>query len=247
VKPALHVKQAGFSVTIQDAGRFGYRRFGVPPSGALDDIGRQIANVLVGNERSAAALEIAAGGLAIEVAANSVRFATAGPVGPSLLKSANATLHIPAFRSARALRGDTIHVPAPKNGAVAYLAIEGGFDLQAALASLSTYTRAELGGFRGRALRAGDRLPLRADEAPDRHEVRLNVTTAAPNIIRLMRGPNDSAFEGTAFEALFSSTFTVTAASDRRQNAIIPQRDSGILYRRGCGETCHKMISVPGR
>jgi len=215
VKPALHIKQAGFSVTVQDGGRFGYQRFGVPPSGALDDIGRQIANILVGNERTAGALEIAAGGLAVEAAADSVRFATAGAVGPALLKSANATLHIPAFQSARALRGDAIHISAPKNGAVAYLAIEGGFDLPTALTSLSTYTRAELGGFRGRGLRAGDRLFLRADRAPDRYEVRLNVTVAAPNIIRLMRGPNDSAFESAAFEALFSSTFTVTAASDR--------------------------------
>src|SRR4051812_50022350 len=52
---------AGFQTTVQDCGRFGLRRFGVTPGGALDSVSLRLANLLVGNRECMAGLEIASG------------------------------------------------------------------------------------------------------------------------------------------------------------------------------------------
>ena len=117
------------------------------------------------------------------------------------------------MRGVSARRGDIVRIPAPKGGAVSYLAVEGGFDIAPALGSRSTYRRAALGGYRGRPLQAGDRLPL-CLASSSRASVRLQADIRAPDALRVMRGPNAAYFSPGAFETLFASAYTVRA-SDR--------------------------------
>lgn len=212
---ALRVLDPGIAATLQDCGRQGYQRFGVPVSGALDTISLQIANVIAGNAPGTAAIEILGAALALQVEADSVTVAVAGTAAPFSLESEKAAVRIPPFRSVTALRGDILRFPPPKGGAVCYLAVEGGFDVPPALGSISTYGRATLGGYEGRALLAGDRLPLRLTAAPERQPVSLDVTIGAPAALRVMRGPNADYFKPAAFETLFDAAYTVSPASDR--------------------------------
>ncbi|WP_299521667.1 biotin-dependent carboxyltransferase family protein [Winogradskyella sp.] len=54
----LRVLKSGFYTTIQDVGRFGFRAFGVPVSGAMDSYSSQFANALLGNSKSSALIEM---------------------------------------------------------------------------------------------------------------------------------------------------------------------------------------------
>ncbi len=82
-------------------------------------------------------------------------------------------------------------------------------------AAYSTYRRAALGGFHGRALQAGDDLPLGLSDASARDALSLAVSLSAPDVLRVMRGPNAEYFKPSAFETLLSTAYTIAPASDR--------------------------------
>ena len=199
--PALRILEPGIAATLQDCGRPGYQRFGVPVSGALDLVSLGVANILAGNSPCTAAIEILGAGLALEVEAESAALALAGAAAPLTIESRETALRVPLFTSVTVRRGDIIRIPPLRDGAVSYLAVEGGFDIAPALASLSTYRRAGLGGYRGRALIVGDRLPLCAASS-NRASVSLDVDIRPPALLRAMRGPNAAHFGTDAFEIL---------------------------------------------
>ncbi len=212
--PALRILEPGFAATLQDCGRPGYQRFGVPVSGALDPVSLAAANILTGNSPCAAAIEILGAGLTLEVEANSVTLALAGAAAGIALRGEKAQMRIAALRSFEARRGDIVRIAAPKGGAVSYLAVEGGFDIAPSLGSRSTYRRASLGGYHGRALAQGDRLPLRLASSA-RMAVCLDLDLRAPDVLRVMRGPNLEYFSPRSFETLSGSAYFVSPASDR--------------------------------
>jgi biotin-dependent carboxylase-like uncharacterized protein len=215
VTASLRVVDPGLAATLQDGGREGYQRFGVPVSGALDKVSLAVANTLVGNAPHEAALEVLAAGLSVQVCAHSINLAVAGTAGSFILETAHAVLRNPPFQSVTARRGDIVRFPPPKGGAVFYVAAAGGFDVPSAFGSQSTYRRAALGGFEGRALRAGDELPLRFTAAPVHEAFALNVTLSSPDTLRIMRGPNAEYFTANAFETLLATAYTIAPASDR--------------------------------
>jgi biotin-dependent carboxylase-like uncharacterized protein len=215
VTTSLQVINAGVAATLQDGGREGYQRFGVPVSGALDKDSLAIANTLAGNAPCEAAIEVLAAGLSLLVCADSIILAVAGTAGPFVLETAQAVDRIRPFRSIAARRGDIVRFPPPKGGAVFYVAVAGGFGVPSAFASRSTYRRAALGGFNGRALQAGDKLPLRFLAAPAREAFALDVNLCAPDTLRVMRGPNAEYFKPHAFETLLTTAYTIAPESDR--------------------------------
>lgn len=215
MKPALIVKQAAIGVTLQNEGRWGFQHYGLPVSGALDKVALAAANALVGNSAGEAGLEIPSGGLELEVAAEEVHLAVCGMVQSCELTSPHGRKAIPAYRSFLARRGEVIRLGPPFGGAVYYLAVEGGFDAQVALGSKSTYVRAGLGGFGGRALEKGDVLPLTRGTCGGRPGASLHCRLKAPASLRIMRGPNGEFFTNDTFSVLFSRPFTVAIASDR--------------------------------
>jgi biotin-dependent carboxylase-like uncharacterized protein len=215
VTAALRVIDPGVAATLQDCGREGYQRFGVPVSGALDSVSLAIANILAGNAPQEAALEVLASGLSMLVCADSIALAAAGMAGPFALEMTQGVLRIPPLQSVIARRGDIIRFPPPKGGAVFYVAAAGGFGVPSVFGSASTYRRAALGGFEGRALRAGDELPLRPGSAPAREAFSLDVRLSVPHVLRVMRGPNAGSFAPCAFETLLASAYTIAPASDR--------------------------------
>ncbi len=214
MKPALTILEQGAAASLQDCGRHGLQRFGVPVSGALDTVSLAIANIVAGNPPGTVAIEILGAGLAFEVEAESVTLALAGMAAGLTLQTGTAHMRFPILRSVSARRGDIVRIPAAKGGAVSYLAVEGGFDIAPALGSRSTYRRAALGGYRGRTLQAGDSLPL-CLASSSRAAVRLEADIRAPGVLRAMRGPNAAYFTPCAFETLFASPYTVAPASDR--------------------------------
>jgi biotin-dependent carboxylase-like uncharacterized protein len=206
--------------TLQDLGRSGYQHLGIPVSGALDAVALRAANAVAGNPPEMGALEIAYQGPTLAVEADSARVAYAGGLAAlEILNDAAATggTRLPPLHSVRLRRGQALRIGAIAPGSVVgYLAVEGGFDAPHVLGSQSTYARAGLGGFDGRALRAGDSLPLRRPEAPDREERRLpSLDLTPPARFRVVLGPQDDHFSDRGRRTLLEGTFTVSPASDR--------------------------------
>jgi biotin-dependent carboxylase-like uncharacterized protein len=215
----LRVIAPGLMTTVQDLGRPGYQRLGVPPSGALDPVALRAANLLVGNPATTAALEMARTGATFVVEADSVRVALAGARAEIEPAAGDTRLRLNPLESARLLRGQRLRVVLT-GGAVAYLAVEGGFALAEVMGSLATLIRAAIGGFAGRALRAGDLLPLGHRAAAEREELALPMLPllAPPGKgakIRIVLGPQDDHFTPAGVKTLLRATYTVTQASDR--------------------------------
>jgi len=216
----LRVLAPGLMTTVQDLGRPGFQHLGVPVSGALDPISLRAANLLVGNPPGAAALEMAYQGPTLAVEADSVRVALAGGRAPAEILApdgdGSAARRLAPFESIRLVRGQRLRIGAPAGSAVVYLAIEGSFDIAPVLGSLSTLTRAAIGGFEGRALRAGDALPLGLETVAEREERMLPPPSLAPPArIRIVLGPQDDYFTPAGLATLLGSTYTVSRASDR--------------------------------
>jgi 5-oxoprolinase (ATP-hydrolysing) subunit C len=210
VTAALRVLAPGPLTTIQDGGRLGWLRFGVPGSGALDRCALAVANALVGNRRDAGALELtlAGGRFAAEGA---MRIALAGADMPMTIDGAPAARE----RSHTLASGAVVSIAAARSGARAYLAVSGGFDVSPVFGSVATHLRSGIGGLEGRALRAGDAVAV-AGPVPAGPDLRL--AAAAPPLhprIRVIPGPQDDHFTAAALALLCESDFTITAQSDR--------------------------------
>ncbi len=211
---ALRVVASGSIAMLQDLGRTGQQRYGVPVSGALDWVSLRIANALVDNPDGTAGLEMFYRGPTLEVAAGSVRVAAIGAAVE--IVSGGATRAVPAGRSVRLARGDRLTVGACESSLVAYLAVEGGFALPGDLGSLSTFPRAGLGGIEGRPLKRGDVLPLVNAAAPARAERRApKWDLAPPGRVRVVLGPQDDHFTERGRQTFLESTYTVSRQSDR--------------------------------
>ena len=219
MNPALRVLAPGLLTTVQDLGRPGHQRLGIPVSGALDPVSLRAANVLVGNPPGAGALEVAYVGPTLEVDADDVRLSFVGAQAPiEIFADADATTgeRIEGMRSIRLSRGQVVRIGSLTGGAVLYVAVEGGFDIQPVLGSVSTYLRGSFGGWHGRALFADDRLPLRRASAGDREDCRLEgLDLGLPARFRAIAGPQSDYFSEREIALFFDSEFTVSEGSDR--------------------------------
>jgi biotin-dependent carboxylase-like uncharacterized protein len=214
---SLVVARAGMFDTLQDLGRRGFQDLGMPTAGAMDPVGLRLTNALAGNAEATAALEISVLGPELRVEADSARVAVAGPVRLSVTEvPGEESRPLDSDRSHLLKRGQSLRIGAVDGVSVAYVAVEGGFALPPFMGSLSTYTRAGLGGLDGRKLRDGDVLPLTLAATPERAELML----AAPfdygaGPVRVVLGPQDDHFTAAGIEAFLSGTYTVTKEADR--------------------------------
>ena len=216
---ALRILEPGLLTTVQDLGRIGYQHLGVPTSGALDPVSFRAANILVGNAPTEGALEIAYVGPIFSVEADSINLACAGAEVSVEVLSDEAALtgaRYSSMQSFRAYRGQVVRVGQTAGWSVVYLAVEGGFDIKPVLGSVSTYVRGHIGGWQGRALAAGDTLPLRRSIAGTRDEFRLEgLDLARPSRFRVVLGPQNTRFSDKSIRAFLDGEYTISPATDR--------------------------------
>lgn len=212
----MKILSPGVHTTVQDFGRFGYQGLGVPVSGALDTESLRLANGLVGNLPDMAGLEILHHGPELEVLVDSIRIAVGG-FGASLNVLGDDAATVPAWQSVKLLKGQTFRITLDSAVLCCYLAVEGGFDIEPCLGSLSTYTRAGFGGYRGRILRAGDILPIKRTDVDDREDLHLSpappYSPQAP--IRVTWGMQQDYFTDASLKRFVSEPFTIHADADR--------------------------------
>jgi len=205
---ALKILKPGLLTTVQDAGRPGFMKYGIPLCGAMDQRSMRAANSLLGNAPGAAVLEITMTGPEF-VALAPTTIAIAGARFDVLVNGTSTEAPVLSLAE-----GDTVRFSRLLEGARAYLALSGGVDAPLVMGSRSTYVLGAFGGFEGRSLRAGDVLNAGTDRA---------LTSESPKTtpldeettLRVVPGAEADQFSAAATEHLLDAIWNVSPDSNR--------------------------------
>ena len=211
---AIEVIKPGLATSVQDAGRPGYYNLGIPLSGALDQFALRMANLLVGNDEGAAALEAALLGPEILFRKPAIVAVAGGEATPKI----NGQVR-PRNESFAVQAGDRLSFDYMKLGARLYIAVAGGIDVPAVLGSRSTYGLGALGGFAGRKLAPGDVVPVGAAPRSARagRAAPADLVAAYPKSleIRVLVGLYFHRLTDESAASFFEDTWTVAPEADR--------------------------------
>ena len=212
---ALQVLQPGAFTTVQDLGRYGYQKFGVSISGAMDRFALRVANLLAGNQEGEAAIEATVIGPQLKALENLRVAFTGGDLSPEVNGKT-----VPMWRTLNIKEGNVISFGFPKSGCRAYLSVNGGIDFPLVMGSRSIHTRSNLGG-KGRALNKGDVLTIK-DSGPRIQEcARYRLADdqipfyARQGNIRVVLGPQFDYFTRQGIDTFLTSEYVITPQADR--------------------------------
>lgn len=227
---SIQVIHPGLLTTVQDLGRSGFQKYGVIVGGAMDRFAARMANLLVGNEEGEAVLEVTLRGPTLHFREDVMIAICGGRLSPTIDE-----VPVPDWRPVYVKRGSVLKFGPCTVGCRAYLAVAGGLDVPKVMGSRSTYLRAGLGGFQGRALKKGDVLPVKPPASgAEQLKKRWFPSPAEPftaadfflsnevlpayrsqPVIRFIRGREFGFFTPESREKLVSSSYRVTPQSDR--------------------------------
>ena len=209
----LRIVSAGAGATIQDAGRFGYLRYGIVASGPMDWVAYEVVNRALENPERAACIEVPPHGIEVACEDAPLRVAFAG----GGFSWQHGTARIGTSGVLRLRPGERLSAKTGTWGTWAYLAVAGGIDVKPVLGSRSTYARFGLEGIEGRTLRAGDVLEtFAADNGDDGAGTIACALVERPHApIRVMLGPQDDYLTADSIDAFFSQAYAVSTKFDR--------------------------------
>ncbi len=195
----VKILDPGMYTTVQDAGRFGCLRFGLPPSGAMDRKAFEAANALVGNDSKAAVLECT-GTMPVLECSEAMRIAVV-----------YADRHEVLAVSGRAAFGPI------RKGYRAYIAVAGGFDVPKVLGSRSAYVPGKLGGIlkAGSLLPVGNRAGASGSAAGEKALPAVHREAESSVCVRVIPGPEADWFDCGGLNTFLTEEFTVSSKSDR--------------------------------
>ncbi len=208
----LNVLSPGFYTTIQDLGRFGFRKYGVPVSGAMDTKSMGEANRLVGNKEHAPVLECTYDGGAFEFE-SPAKIAITGAESDTRVNDRK----VDRYTILQISKGDVLKIGHPKSGVRTYIAIRGEWDLPKVMDSYSTYVPGAFGGVNGRLIKAGDVLewkPIKVDELLSVHDLQIPYFSSKL-VIDVVPGPEWNVLDEAQKQQMLDTDFWVESTSNR--------------------------------
>lgn len=157
----IEILTTGLPNTVQDLGRPGHLALGVSHGGAMDRQALTIANLLLGNDPSAAGIEVALHPFRLRAHVDTAVAVTGADCAVSV-----GVRSCPPWWATAIRAGETLVLEAPRVGARSYIAFAGGLDLPPVMGSRATDVKGNFGGFAGRGLSRGDRLALNLAQCP---------------------------------------------------------------------------------
>ena len=211
----LEIISPGIMTSVQDLGRYGYGRFGVAPSGALDSFSLRIANLLVGNREDQACLETMLLGPGITVLTDTVIAVTGGNLQPRRNKRP-----IDMWRSHFFKKDDVLSFGNAVSGFRAYIAVAGGINVPRVMDSRSTNLSSGFGGHQGRTLKKEDLLVCEESRGQINDGGRIFNPDWIPNYsnewkLRVVWGPQDDDFPQDSRHTFLNGRYTMSQDSDR--------------------------------
>ncbi len=195
----VNVIDPGMYTTVQDRGRPGYLRYGLPAGGAMDRNAFAAVNKALGNHENAAVLEATATMPVLEF------------MQPTLVAIAG----MDGVQCVEMETGQRI-APGPiRKGYRAYIAFDGGIDVPEVMGSRATYVPGRIGGVDGRMLKVGDVLPIGPETATRPSIQGIALDYPADACIRVIPGPEAAWFDCEGLNAFLNTSFVVSSKSDR--------------------------------
>ncbi|MGB3290196.1 MAG: biotin-dependent carboxyltransferase family protein [Burkholderiaceae bacterium] len=219
---SVTVMKPGLLSSFQDLGRKGYQHLGVPVGGAMDLRAHRLANLLAGNPQDEATLEITLSGPTLRFESPACIAITGAALSPTVNGKP-----VPNNRPLILRKDDVLAFGARTAGLRAYVAWHGGIALPVLLSSRGTYLRGGFGGYQGRALRAGDVLPLRRQLGEHKPEALARALwdikiylpallgLAPREAMRAMRGAHTVLFKDKSVKDFFSGEYRISPQSER--------------------------------
>lgn len=204
----FHVDVAGPLVSVQDAGRPGHLRFGVPASGGMDRKALALANLALGNPAGAPVIEVSLGGLRMTCTEGRLSLAVTG--GAFVVEAGGRKLA--SWRVLTLKAGETLVIRPGHWGAWAYVAFAGALDCPRWLGSASTHAGSGLGGG---VVKTGQSLRVTGAEVQPERELPLPVTCRPRNRLHVVMGPQDRCFPAETLDTFRAGPWQVTAQGDR--------------------------------
>lgn len=210
----IKVIDPGWFTTVQDEGRWGYQAYGMPVAGAMDRYAYRVSNLLAGNQKGAAVLEMTLLGGAFEFQREHlVAF------GGADMQAQLDGIKIPNWSVVNVPARSVLAFGKALTGCRTYLAVRGGIETALVLGSRSTYIRAAVGGMGGRALKTGDVLPVArlgcARAAPATLPAELVPVYGREIRLKVILGPQDDMFTAEGIQTFLKSRYTVSIEADR--------------------------------
>jgi KipI family sensor histidine kinase inhibitor len=218
---SVEVLSPGLLTTVQDLGRHGYQRYGVPVCGPVDEFALWSANALAGNSPGAAGLELTVSGPVLRFHAAMVVALTGADLACRLHSVDLGAWDVPLWTAFFVRAGSLLECRGRRSGCRAYLALAGGVATPLVLGSQATCLSGGFGGYDGRALAAGDWLatgpvaPGRAQLAGRVAPVERRPAYAENPTVRVIPGPQAGYFGDNALQVLLTQPYQVSPTSDR--------------------------------
>lgn len=210
----IKIIKPGLYTTVQDKGRMGFQRYGIPVAGAMDDFAFRIANILVGNDENEAVLEATFLGPVMEMNFDGYIAITGAFMDPRINDK-----KVKMWRSIKVDKGDILEFSGSTEGLRTYISFGGGLAINEILNSKSTYVRGSLGGFNGRKLLADDEITINVSNSkaePGKYIPTGFIPSYAKEInVRVILGPQDDHFSKEVVETFLNSPYKITAEADR--------------------------------
>ena len=213
----MEIIKAGLLDTFQDRGRYGYAHLGVGSGGCMDRLAGRLANMLVGNNKAEAVLEMHFPAPMLHF----VKGATIALTGGNFSAIANGVA-LPLNRRIDLPPGAKLQFTQKQTGQRCYLGVAGGWQLEKVLGSYSTHLKAGFGGWQGRALKNGDYIPLRKPtELLNGTDMVISKWFVYTDLfyvkgpIRVIPGPEWEWLSHAAKKTLLNEGFTISRHSDR--------------------------------
>jgi biotin-dependent carboxylase-like uncharacterized protein len=211
---SIQIISPGALTTIQDYGRIGYGEIGFSPSGAVDTDAMETANCLVGNEMGEAVFECTLFGPTIHFTKDNVIAVTGADMMPKVNDkeiSMNTAVVVKA--------GEDLVLAFAVKGCRSYIAFSGGLQIEDCYGSKSTNLKCEIGGFKGRALKANDEILFAEPKSilPDmeKRTYKQSEIDRSPKIVRVVMGPQDDYFTSEGIHIFETGSYKLTNDSNR--------------------------------
>lgn len=209
----FYVIKPGLFTTVQDLGRYGYLKYGIPISGAMDTFSVATANLLVENNPNDACLEITLIGPELQTLTKTQVAITGGAVSAKINGQC-----IPMWQTLEVQESDIISFGKMESGCRAYLSIRGGINTSLVIGSRSTYVRGGFGGIEGRQLKTGDIVEgfdTNPSKAGYSMQEELMPQFTGQFKAHAILGPQADVFTEKGINTFLSSSYKVTPEADR--------------------------------
>ncbi len=225
---SIKVLKSGFFTTVQDLGRTGYQKFGVPVAGVMDNFSYRVANYLVGNHENEAVLEATFLGPELEFFEDIIISVTGAKVKPKING-----MEIPMWESIKATKGDKLVVGGSFDGLRSYIAFGGEVNVSLVNSSKSTFVKSGIGGFKGRKLMDGDEIDIKISNrsiAGKYMDYKYIPELKNKNKIRVVLGPQDDYFTDEGINTFLNSKgYKITKEADRMGYRL----EGGVIKHKG--------------